>query len=156
MTPDHRQLLTKTIEAPPGDVVTPGRMRRALVVSYDFPPNRTSAVYRMTGITRSLPQYGWAPTVLTIRGSNFAQEPALLDKLSPQIEIVRTKFLRVNAWEDHTATAIQSVGGLQPEGGEAAADIRLVDTIVRGALSARLCISPTKWSAGFPTPSPPR
>ena len=123
--------LTKTIDAPPKDLSVSRPPKRVLVVSYDFPPNRTSAVYRMTGITRSLPQYGWNPTVLTIRGGDFAQEPALLEKLPPEIEIARTKFLRVNAWENRTASAIQSVGGLQKE--TPVAKPRLFDSFIRSS-----------------------
>lgn len=107
--------VAKIIDAVSPGLCSSGRARRVLVASYDFPPNRTSAVYRMTGLTRSLPQYGWTPTVLTIRGGDFAQEPALLEKLPPEVEIVRTGFLRINAWENRTANAIQNVGGLQKE-----------------------------------------
>jgi glycosyltransferase involved in cell wall biosynthesis len=89
------------------------KTKRALVVSYDFPPNRTSAVYRMTGLIKYLPQSGWQPTVLTIRAGEGAQEPKLLEKLPPDVEVVRTGYLRVNGWEDSTAGAVQSVGGLQ-------------------------------------------
>ena len=90
-----------------------------LVITYDFPPNRTSAVYRMTGLTRSLPQYGWHPTVLTIQGRGVVQEPALLEKLPPEVEIVRTKFVRINAWEDDVAGAIHGVGGLRSDSNKA-------------------------------------
>jgi glycosyltransferase involved in cell wall biosynthesis len=101
--------------APSG--VSPGK--RVLVVTFDFPPNRTSAVYRMVGLTRYLPQLGWQPTVLTIAGGDFAQEPGLLEKLPPGVEVVRTKLLRVDRWERGTADAIRSVGGLQqPEAGK--------------------------------------
>jgi glycosyltransferase involved in cell wall biosynthesis len=88
-------------------------MKRVLIISYDFPPNRTSAVYRMTGLTKSLPQYGWQPTVLTIRDWDFAQEPQLLEKLPKDVDIVRTGFLRIDSWENKTASAIHSLGGLQ-------------------------------------------
>ncbi len=90
-------------------------MLRVLFVSYDFPPNRTSAVYRVTGLTRALPQLGWQPTVLTIQGGNFAREPELLEKLPSEVKIVRTKFLSVSAWENNTAATIQSAGGLRPQ-----------------------------------------
>jgi glycosyltransferase involved in cell wall biosynthesis len=115
MTPYDSEVLTQTIDSPPTSVSTARRVRRVLVISYDFPPNRTSAVYRMTGLTRSLPQCGWEPTVVTIQGGDFTQEPELLKKIPPEVEIVRTKCLRIDAWENRTAGTIQRVGGLQPE-----------------------------------------
>src|SRR5437868_10200646 len=91
----------------------PQKSKRVLVVSYDFPPNRTSAVYRMTGLTKYLSQFGWEPTVLTIRAGEGEQEPKLLEKLPAEVEVVRTEFLRINAWEKPAATAIAEAGGLQ-------------------------------------------
>src|ERR1700681_4022810 len=118
MTQHYNRVLTETLVAPPKSVKGPTKTRRVLVVSYDFPPNRTSAVYRMTGLTRSLPQYGWQPPVLTMQGGDFAQEAALLEKLPPEVEIERTKFLCINGWENKTASVIHSVGGLQSVNGK--------------------------------------
>jgi glycosyltransferase involved in cell wall biosynthesis len=118
MTPHDNPVLTQSLDSPATSVSTSRNLRRVLVVSYDFPPNRTSAVYRMTGLTRSLLQYGWEPTVVTIQGGDFTQEPELLEKIPPEVEIVRTKFIRVNAWENKTAGAIYSVGGLHPNAKE--------------------------------------
>jgi glycosyltransferase involved in cell wall biosynthesis len=132
MNHNLQQSATEMLDAP---VKNPGgstKTRRVLVVSYDFPPNRTSAVYRMTGLTRSLPQYGWQPTVLTIRGGDFAQEPALLEKLPPEVEIVRTKFMRINAWENKTASAIQGAGGLRSANSESSKPRRF-DGFLRSA-----------------------
>jgi glycosyltransferase involved in cell wall biosynthesis len=89
--------------------------KRVLVVSYDFPPNRTSAVYRMTGLIGHLPHFGWKPTVLTIPAGKGAQEPKLLEKLPSDVEIVRTRFLRINGWEDATAGAIRKAGALNAQ-----------------------------------------
>jgi glycosyltransferase involved in cell wall biosynthesis len=114
MNTECKPMLTDALEAPPISLSVPAK-RRVLVVTYDFPPNRTSAVYRMTGLTRSLPQYGWYPTVVTIQSSGVVQEATLLEKLPPEVEIVRTKSLRINAWEDDVAGAIQGVGGLRSD-----------------------------------------
>src|SRR5215469_15920677 len=112
MNTECKPMLTDALEAPPISLSVPAK-RRVLVVTYDFPPNRTSAVYRMTGLTRSLPQYGWHPTVVTIQSKGVVKEPTLLEKLPPEVVIVRTKSLRINAWEDDVASAIHSVGGLR-------------------------------------------
>lgn len=84
-----------------------------LVVSFDFPPRRTSAVYRMTGLTRSLPQLGWQPTVLTIRSEAGAQEPQLLEKLPADLKVVRTPYWHINGFENRTHKAIREAGGLR-------------------------------------------
>jgi glycosyltransferase involved in cell wall biosynthesis len=89
------------------------KVKRVLVVSYDFPPCRTSAVYRMTGLAKYLPQLGWQPTVLTIRRTKGDQEPRLLEKLPPQVRVVRTRYLHVSDWEDSTASAFRGLGGLR-------------------------------------------
>lgn len=78
-------------------------LRRVLVVSFDFPPRRTSAVYRMIGLTRSLPQLGWQPTVLTIRNGGGGEEPGLLDKLPGEVGVVRTSYPDLMRWEDNVA-----------------------------------------------------
>jgi glycosyltransferase involved in cell wall biosynthesis len=88
-------------------------MKKVLVISFDFPPRRTSAVYRMTGLTRSLPQFGWQPTVLTVRLAGGDQEPKLLEKLPSEMRVVRTRYLRVGGWENSTASVIRGLGGLR-------------------------------------------
>jgi len=115
MLRDDQNRPVQTLEPPANGLRTRRSTRRVLVISYDFPPNRTSAVYRMTGLTRSLPQFGWIPTVITVRGGEFTQEPALLDKVPPGVEIVRTKSLRINAWEDRVAGTNQTAGLLKTD-----------------------------------------
>ncbi|MFY9528188.1 MAG: hypothetical protein WAR24_04700, partial [Candidatus Acidiferrales bacterium] len=82
------------------DAPASSKTKRVLVVSFDFPPQRTPAVYRMTGFAGCLPQFGWQPTVLTTRVREGDQEPELLEKLPPQVRVVRTPYLRVGGWED--------------------------------------------------------
>jgi glycosyltransferase involved in cell wall biosynthesis len=105
-------LVTGVVGALPHKAVA-AKAKRVLVVSFDFPPVRTSAVYRMTGLAKYLPQLGWQPTVLTIRRAQGDQEPRLLEKLSPQVRVVRTRYLHVSGWEDSTASAVRGLGGLR-------------------------------------------
>ena len=65
-----------------------GRPARVLLVSFDFPPARTSGVYRMTGFCKYLVAAGWQPTVLSALVTEGDLDPALLDKLPP-VEIGR-------------------------------------------------------------------
>ena len=105
--------LTSLVGAPQDKAAAVPKMKRVLVVSFDFPPYRTSAVYRMTGLAKYLPQLGWQPTVLTIRRAEGDQEPGLLERLPPQVGVVRTRYLRIGGWENSTAGAVRSLGGLR-------------------------------------------
>ena len=65
-------------------------MKKVLIISYDFPPARTSGVYRPLKFTKYLPEFGWQPVVLTVR--NYQAEsvdPSLLDDLPDNIKIKR-------------------------------------------------------------------
>lgn len=87
--------------------------RRVLVITFDFPPCRTSAVYRMTGLTRYLVDHGWEPTVLTIEIGCSDQEPKLMEKLPPEVRIERTSFFSLDEWEERIARAILGAGALR-------------------------------------------
>lgn len=93
----------------------PRGRRRVLVITYDYPPCRTSAVYRMTGLTKYLVDHGWEPTVLTIRVGCSDQEPKLLEKLPPEVRIERTSYFAVDGWEHKAAEVARAVGVWQPE-----------------------------------------
>lgn len=76
-------------------------MRRILIVAHDFPPRRTSAVYRPLGWARYLPDYGWEPIVLTVedRGGTD-RDPALLDRLEGRVLIERTRAFELLRFEN--------------------------------------------------------
>lgn len=112
------------------------RLKRVLVVSFDFPPRRTSAVYRMIGLSRSLPRLGWLPTVLTIDAVFGTQEPELLEKLSRGVRIERTRYLAASGWEKVAARAIRGAGGFQT-GPEDAHQSRLDRWLRRGGKGLR-------------------
>src|ERR1700731_4166052 len=90
---------------PPAQPKTPrqSKTKRGLIVSFDLPPHRTAAVYRMTSFAGYLPQFGWNPTVLTTRIRAGDQEPELLEKLGPEVRVVRTPYLHVGGWENFAA-----------------------------------------------------
>lgn len=92
----------------------PTEARRVLVVSFDFPPARTSAVYRMTGLCKYLVGAGWHPTVLSAFVTEGDSDPALLDRLPPAVRIVRAKYNRIFAWEQAASSAVKKVGALSP------------------------------------------
>lgn len=90
--------------------------KTVLLVAFDFPPRRTSGIYRPAGLTKYLVRLGWRPTVLTVRPRDTElQDPVLLERIPPQVEIVRTRWLNLMAWEDSTATAFRRAGALNPQ-----------------------------------------
>jgi glycosyltransferase involved in cell wall biosynthesis len=87
-----------------------------LLVAFDFPPRRTSGIYRPAGLIKYLVRLGWKPTVLTIRAGNAElQDPVLLERVPPQVNVVRTRWLNLMAWEDSTAAAVRRAGALSPQ-----------------------------------------
>ncbi len=54
------------------------KMRKLLMIAYNFPPLTTSGMYRSLQFARFLPQFGWEPTVLTIR-TDTVRSPGPLD-----------------------------------------------------------------------------
>src|ERR1700730_8677367 len=114
MSIDSKQVEPRGAGVPAVNGLAAGKAKRVLVVSYDFPPNPSRAVYRMTGLTKHLCDFGGAPTVLTIRAGENTQEPKLLEKLPADVEVIRTPFLRINGWENRIANTIAGADGLQP------------------------------------------
>lgn len=75
--------------------------KKILLIAYDFPPRRTSGVYRPVAFVRYLLEHGWQPTVLTITDKRpDVRDPGLLEKVPPEVRIVRTPYVRMDGWED--------------------------------------------------------
>jgi len=85
-----------------------------LVVTYDFPPRRTSATYRLGNLARHLVKTRWQPTVLTIepRVGHFL-EPGQFEKIPREVRIEQTNFWQLKAWESSASKAVRSVGALK-------------------------------------------
>ena len=89
-------------------------LRQALVIAYDFPPRRTSGVYRTTNLTRNLIQFGWLPTVLTVRGRpDDLEDRTLLQDFPSGVLVERARDLKISGWENKAAVGIRAAGGLQ-------------------------------------------
>ena len=66
-------------------------MKKVLIISYYFPPMGMGGVQRVTKFAKYLPLFGWKPLVLTVKSVEYmAQDPSLLEELSPEVKIVRT------------------------------------------------------------------
>lgn len=88
--------------------------KRVLIVAHDFPPYRTSGVYRMTGLTKYLFTLGWTPTVLAAERRGGEEDPTLLRRVPPGVEIVRASSPRLGLWEEPASWALKGLGALQP------------------------------------------
>jgi glycosyltransferase involved in cell wall biosynthesis len=92
--------------------------KRLLLITFDFPPRRTSGIYRPSAFTKYFARHGWIPTILTVQvRETDLQDPALLKKIPPQVELVRTKYLDITSWENPSAGAVRNLGGLAPQAG---------------------------------------
>jgi len=94
-------------------------LRKLLLISFDFPPRRTSAVYRMTSLTKYLLRFGWQATVLAADVKEGDQDPTLLEKIPPQVRVERARYWPISGWEKPTATAIRRLGALRVPSNEA-------------------------------------
>ncbi len=75
-------------------------MRTVLIVAYDFPPLRTSGVYRPLKFAKYLPDFGWRPIILTV--SNYAGEQmdeSLLEDLPGSAKIYRAYSVELKRFE---------------------------------------------------------
>jgi glycosyltransferase involved in cell wall biosynthesis len=132
--------------------------RRVLLVAYDFPPRRTSGVYRPTAFTKYLPQFGWQPTVLTIHSpAGAVSDAGLLQRVPEGVKVERTSELRLDWWEHRALQAARSAGALQPTSDGAAPvegrpfrDSGFVNRILRStARLLRECLYFPDESAGW-------
>jgi len=58
-------------------------MKKVLLITYDFPPARTSGIYRPTKFVKHLAKFGWEPIVLTARNPYVAAYDTTLMKDIP-------------------------------------------------------------------------
>lgn len=70
-------------------------VRRVLLIAYHFPPLAgSSGLQRTLRFSQYLPQFGWKPTVLTVRAHAYEQtDNRLLSQLPAECEVVRTTCL---------------------------------------------------------------
>lgn len=89
-------------------------VNKVLYVTFDFPPRRTSAVYRHVGLNKYLGNFGWRSTILTARSRpGETEDPDLLRDFPSQVEVDRTRTVRLGAWEQPAASTIRKVGLLR-------------------------------------------
>jgi len=69
--------------------LTPGKLRRVLVVAWYFPPTGGPGVQRIVKFCKYLPQYGWEPTVISGVDPDEHQDPSLLEELPEGFLVTR-------------------------------------------------------------------
>jgi glycosyltransferase involved in cell wall biosynthesis len=75
-------------------------MKTALIVAYDFPPLRTSGVYRPVKFAKYLPEFGWRPIILTVKNySTTCLDQSLLENLPEEAKIYRAHSIELKRLE---------------------------------------------------------
>ena len=74
-----------------------GDRRRVMLVAPEFPPSNTAGAHRPRLFAQHLPEFGWTPTVLTVRREEIEGplDPMLELLLDPDLDVVRTGALPV-------------------------------------------------------------
>jgi hypothetical protein len=66
-------------------------MKKALIISYYFPPSGGPGVQRVLKFVKYLTLYGWEPIVLTVKDGDFpARDESLLKEIPDNIKVYRT------------------------------------------------------------------
>jgi hypothetical protein len=69
-------------------------MKRLLYITFDFPPGRTSGIYRPVKFAKHLRSLGWEPTFITVRNPYVqATDKTLMKDIPPGTNIIRTSHL---------------------------------------------------------------
>ena len=69
-------------------------MKKVLCIAYYFPPMGLSGVQRTVKFLKYLPEFGWEPSVLTVKGTAYwAYDESLFGDLRSEMQIVRTGSL---------------------------------------------------------------
>lgn len=73
-------------------------MKRALIITYYWPPSGGSGVQRWLKFAKYLPQYGWEPVIYTPSNPEAnTEDAALLKDIAPGTEVIKTKI-----WEPYS------------------------------------------------------
>jgi hypothetical protein len=71
------------------------RSKRLAIVTGHFPPSNLAGVHRSRLWAQHLPEFGWEPIIVTTHWSYYEEklDPTLLELVSPQLRIIRTKAI---------------------------------------------------------------
>src|SRR5438093_11045709 len=73
------------------------RRKRLAIVTGHFPPSNLAGVHRSRLWAQHLPEFGWEPIIVTTHWKYYeeALDPALLELVSPELRVIRTKAIPV-------------------------------------------------------------
>jgi len=90
-------------------------MKKVLLISYVFPPMAAVGGFRAVKACKFLPQFGWQPSVLTVKGGfNYAFDHAALEQLADDLKVYRSRNLSPFLWWDRRRNA-QSESNAAPQ-----------------------------------------
>lgn len=73
-------------------------MKKALIITYYWPPSGGSGVQRWLKFAKYLPKYGWEPVIYTpLNPEANTEDPALLMDIAPNTEVIKRKI-----WEPYS------------------------------------------------------
>ncbi len=69
-------------------------MKKVLIVAYYFPPSGGPGVQRVLKFAKFLPEFGWEPSILTVKDGDYpARDPSLLKEIPESLPVTRTPIL---------------------------------------------------------------
>ena len=90
-------------------------MKKALIVSYAFPPNAAVGTYRILKFCKYLPEFGWEPVVLTIENPrNTLIDKSLLDELHEGLRVYRAPKWSFSRPNGNGQTPLHASNGHRP------------------------------------------
>lgn len=67
-------------------------MKKVLILSYYWPPGSGPGVQRWLKFTKFLPEFGWEPTVITVRDGSYPNiDPSLEEDVPETLRVIKTK-----------------------------------------------------------------
>jgi len=81
------------------------QMRKALLISYRFPPQSGGGVQRTLKFTKYLREFGWEPVVQTARNPYWPlRDDSLLEDVPPGVRVYRTPSFEIERLEQRLAS----------------------------------------------------
>ena len=69
-------------------------MKKVLILTYYFPPGSGPGVQRWLKFIKYLPEFGWQPTVVTVKNGSYPNlDASLIHEIPPDTRVIRTNTL---------------------------------------------------------------
>ena len=109
-------------------------MKKALIISYYFPPSGGSGVQRPLKFVKYLREFGWEPVVLTAKDADYpAYDESLFSDIPAGVRVVRSKILEpyklYRTFTGRDAKVATDMAALTPDTSKFSAKDRLAEFI---------------------------